>query len=84
MKIKLNKHNRCHYKLTQYGWTAKTQYNSMYEANIVCSKINSSQAIEFKVIPYICNICNNIHIGKDKTVFNDLNNTILKRVEIYR
>jgi len=81
--IKVNKDNRCHYKQVVGGWEAKKVYNSFHEARVLCTKQNIFCVTEFKLIPYKCKICNEIHIGKDKTVLNDLNSIILNKVKIF-
>jgi hypothetical protein len=81
--MKITKNNRCHYKQTQHGWQSKKVYTTFHEANIACKKTNICNAIDFKIIPYTCKFCGKIHIGKDKSVLNDLNSVILDKVEIF-
>jgi hypothetical protein len=83
MKIKLNTKTISHFKKTKNGYIPKIKFNSYYEANKECNRINILQSIEFKVIPYHCNVCNKIHIGKDVKVLNDLNKEVLNSVEAY-
>jgi hypothetical protein len=93
MKIKVNcknvnEHNRCHYKRVytkhnNYHWEVKHSYNSFHDAQLVCTKQNIYSVIEFKLIPYKCKVCGEIHIGKNVTVLNDLNDLILNKVKEY-
>jgi hypothetical protein len=69
----LDKTERNHFTYRYGEWITKRSYGSFRKAIIECNKMNVNNNSEFKALLYVCESCGKIHIGKDKTVLNDLN-----------
>ena len=57
-----------HYRKIGDIWKEKKEYKTQDEAIDDAKIINKNLKQIHKVVPYRCSVCNNFHLGKNKTV----------------